>query len=312
MTTATPPIGSSPSSGSAAQGAQLPQAVRRVIIDLLSHPQSAVGALIVCVFLFLALFGPAIAPYTENDQSHPLNHVPDAEYPFGTDFLGRDVFSRVILGARSILLTAGIGTLMAVIIGTFIGLVIGYYGGWIDEIVGRFIDAILALPALLIALVTLGVVRNLDPSPGSWQAVLIQRSVLIVIAFVYVPLVARVVRSSTLDVKSREFIWASQMRGEAWPYILFREILPSAVPALVVEASLRFSYAIFLVASLGFLGVGARPPSPDWGLMVSENRGSHYDITPWALNYPALAIAVLVVGINLLSDTVKRIAQRSR
>jgi peptide/nickel transport system permease protein len=294
------------------QDAQLLRGVRRLMRELFSYPLSAVGVLIVSIFLILALFGPAIAPYTENDQSHPSNHAPDAEYPFGTDYLGRDVYSRVILGARSILVTAGAGTLVAVILGTFLGLAIGYYGGWIDEVAGRFIDAVLALPALLIALVMLGVLRNVDASPGSWQALFIDRSVLIVIAFVYVPLVARVVRSSTLDVKTREFIWAAQMRGESLSYILFREILPSVTPALVVEASLRFSYAIFLVASLGFLGVGASPPSPDWGLMVSENRGGRYLNSPWALNYPALAIAVLVVGVNLLSDTVKRFAQRSR
>jgi peptide/nickel transport system permease protein len=135
--------------------------------------------------------------------------------------------------------------------------------------------------------------------------------VLIVIALVYVPIVARVVRSSTLDIKSRTFVQAAQIRGESRLYIIFREIFPSVIPALVVEASLRFSYAIFLVASLGFLGVAARPPSPDWGLMVSENRGGHYDLTPWALEYPAAAIAVLVIGVNLMSDGIKRAVQKS-
>jgi len=284
--------------------------LRRFATEFFRSPQTAIGTLIVIFFLLLAIFGPAFAPYKANDQNHPVSHQPSAEYPMGTDYLGRDVYSRVILGARSILVTAGAGTLIAVVLGTFLGLAVGYQGGLVDEIIGRFIDAFLALPALLIALVILGVLRNLNPPPGSWQAVLSDRSVLVVIAIVYIPLVARVVRSSTLDVKTREFIWAAQIRGETWLYILFREILPSVAPALVVEASLRFSYAIFLVASLGFLGVGARPPSPDWGLMVNENRGGIYALSPWALNYPALAIAVLVVGVNIMSDGIKRIVQR--
>lgn len=286
--------------------------VKSVRRELFRHPQTAVGTLIVVLFLLLALFGPLIAPYTANDQNHPVAQAPDAAYPLGTDYLGRDVFSRLILGARSILLTAGIGTLIAVTIGTFLGLAVGYQGGLLDEVVGRIIDALLSLPALLLALVILGVVRNLDLPPQSWQSALADRSVLIVIALVYIPLVTRVVRSSTLDVKTREFIWAAHIRGESWWYILFREIFPSVIPALVVEAALRFSYAIFLVASLGFLGVGTRPPSPDWGFMVNENRGGNYLRAPWALNYPALAISILVVSVNLMSDGLKRIVQRRR
>jgi peptide/nickel transport system permease protein len=285
-------------------------AVARFFRELFSRPQSALGTAVVLFFLILAVFGPMIAPYAENDQANPPNEPPSAAYPFGTDHLGRDVFSRVILGARSILVKAGLGTLIAVAIGTGVGLAIGYSGGLLDEAASRVIDALLALPALLVALVTLGIVRNLDIEAGTFRAWMADNSVLLVIALVYVPIVARVVRSSTLDVKTREFVEAAQIRGESPLYIMFREIFPSVVPALVVEASLRFSYAIFLVASLGFLGVGARPPSPDWGLMVNENRGGLYRIAPWALNYPAAAIAVLVVGVNLMSDGVKRVVQK--
>lgn len=283
--------------------------VGALLRELLRRPQSAAGTLIVLFFLVLAVFGPLIAPYTANDQSHPAAQAPSAEYPFGTDHLGRDVFSRVVLGARSILLMAGLGTLIAVVLGTVVGLAIGYYGGFIDDVVSRTIDAFLALPALLVALVTLGIVRNLPLERGTFAAWLASNSVLLVIALVYVPIVARVVRSSTLDVKTREFVEAAQIRGELAVYIMFREILPSVVPALVVEGSLRFSYAIFLVASLGFLGVGASPPTPDWGLMVNENRRL-YHLTPWALLYPTFAIALLVVGVNLMSDAIKRIMQR--
>lgn len=282
----------------------------RAIGALYRQPTSAVGATIVLIFLLLILFGAWIAPYGVNDQSHPPRQAPSTDFPFGTDMLGRDVYSRVLLGARNIFLTAGLGTAIAVTIGTTIGLIIAYRGGWLDEIASRIIDAFLALPALLIALVILGVINNLEFERGSIFAALADNSVLLVISFVYVPIVARVVRSVTLDIKTREFVQAAQTQGESQAAVLWREVLPSVIPALVVEASLRFSYAIFLVASLGFLGVGARPPSPDWGLMVKDNSGSTYLLTPWALDYPALAIALLVIGVNLLSDGIRRIVQK--
>ncbi|NDJ54752.1 MAG: ABC transporter permease [Chloroflexi bacterium] len=288
------------------------RAIARFIRQLFAQPSAAIGTLIVIFFLILALFGSAIAPYGENDQSHPTAVAPGtADYPLGTDFLGRDILSRVILGTSSIFVNAGLGTLVAVGIGTAVGLLIGYQGGWLDEVVSRLIDAFLALPALLIALVALGVVRGavIDPTPT--QRFLLDNSVLLVIAAVYAPIVARVVRGSTLEIKTLEFVQAARIRGETVPYILFREIFPSVVPALVVEASLRFSYAIFLVAALGFLGVGARPPTPDWGLMVSESSGGRFQLAPWALTYPAIAISLLVIGVNLMSDGIKNIVQKS-
>lgn len=294
-------------------------AFSRFLPALLRQPQSAAGTLLVVFFLFLALFGRQLAPYPNpNDQSHDVRLPPTlnlaalqlGDHPFGTDRLGRDVYSRVILGAGSIFRIAGLGTLISVALGSALGLLMGYQGGWVDEILGRVIDALLAIPALLLALVLVGIIRNLDFEIGSWQAELANQVTLLVIAVLYVPIVARVVRSATLDIKTREFVEAAQIRGESTVYILFREILPSVIPALVVEASLRFSYAIFLVASLGFLGFGARPPSPDWGLMVNENRGGFYHLTPWALEFPALAIAILVIAVNLMSDGIRRLVQK--
>jgi peptide/nickel transport system permease protein len=162
----------------------------------------------------------------------------------------------------------------------------------------RLFDSLLAIPALLLALLLIGTV-------GSSR-----NSVLIVIVIVYTPIVARVVRSVVLPVKSLGYVEAARTQGESTSYILFREILPSVSPALTVEAALRFSYAIFLVASLGFLGVGAQPPTPDWGLMVSEARGS-VSQTPWAMYFPAAAIAILVVSVNLMADGLKRVIQGS-
>ena len=293
--------------------------IANLIRSLPRQPQSALGALLVLFFLLLALFGPQLAPYANpNDQSHDARQPPTldigalqlGEYPFGTDRLGRDVYSRVILGASSIFRIAGLGTLVSVVLGSALGLFMGYAGGWVDEILGRVIDALLAIPALLLALVLVGIIRNLDFAAGSWQAGLADNVVLLVISALYIPIVARVARSATLDIKTREFVEAAEIRGESKLYIIFREIMPSVIPSLVVEASLRFSYAIFLVASLGFLGFGARPPSPDWGLMVNENRGGFYQLTPWALEFPALAIAVLVIAVNLMSDGIRRAAQK--
>ncbi len=265
--------------------------------SLFKRPVAATGTLICALFVLLALVGPAVAPYGLNQQIvADARQPPSARHWFGTDNLGRDVFSRVILGARDVLALAGLGTVLAVTLGTSLGLIAGYQGKLLDELLLRFFDSLLALPALLLALLLLG---SLGPSPTS---------VLLVIVVVYTPIVTRVVRSVVLSVKSRGFVEAAQVQGEALGYILFREILPSTLPTLAVEAALRFSYAIFLVASLGFLGVGVQPPSANWGLMVQEAQ-TNVAQTPWALFFPAGAIALVVIGINLMADGLQQILQ---
>lgn len=246
------------------------------------------------LFVFAAVAAPLIAPYSAT-ETIPVDTVdpPSTVHLFGTDHLGRDIFSRVLYGTRSVLSLAGLGTLLAVLLGLTFGLFSGYRGGWFDEILMRFFDSLLAIPAMLLALLLLG---TIGPS---------RQSVLIVIVIVFSPIVARVVRSETLAVKSLGFVEAARLQGESTFHILYREILPSVLPALSVEAALRFSYAIFLVASLGFLGVGVQPPTPDWGLMVSEAR-NYVGITPWALYFPAGSISLLVIGVNLLADGLKR------
>ncbi len=277
-----------------------PSRGRRLLIALralFSRPASAVGTAIFILFLILALVGPFVAPYRANQQiTEDARQPPSVAHWFGTDNLGRDVFSRVVLGARDILSLAGLGTAVAVVIGTVFGLFSGYRGGLMDEGIMRFFDSLLAMPALLLALLLLG---TLGPS---------RNSVLIVIIVVYTPIVARVVRSVVLSVKPKGFVQAARLQGEGLARILFREILPSTLPALAVEAALRFSYAIFLVSSLGFLGVGVQPPSPDWGLMVKEAR-TYVTQIPWALFYPAAAIALLVIGVNLMADGLKQVLQ---
>jgi peptide/nickel transport system permease protein len=264
---------------------------------LYESPLSAISTTVFLLFLLLSLIGPFIAPYGENQSiASDALQPPSASHWFGTDNLGRDVFSRVILGAREIAVLSGIGTLLAVIAGTALGLLSGYLGSWLDETLMRTFDSLLSMPALLLALLLLGI---LGPS---------RNSVLIVIVVVYTPIVARVVRSVVLSVKTRAFVEAARLQGEPLHRILFREILPSALPALTVEAALRFSYAIFLVASLGFLGVGVQPPSPNWGLMVKEAR-NNVNQAPWGLYFPAAAISIVVIAANLMADGIKRALQ---
>ena len=278
-----------------------------VFRELYRSPASAVGTTVVLLFLFLAVFGSFIAPFDFNEQVYEdVRQPPSAAHWFGTDHLGRDVFSRIVLGTSSILSIAGGGTLVAVIIGTVIGLISGYRGGWIDEIIMRFFDSLLSLPALLLALLLLGTLRSAFGENVS--AIGRGLGVLIILIVVYTPIVARVVRSVVLSVKTKGFIEAAQTQGESQARILFREILPSVLPALTVEAALRFSYAIFLTASLGFLGIGVQPPNPDWGLMVFEGR-EKYSQVPWAMYFPAITISLLVVAVNLMADGVKRFFQ---
>ena len=219
---------------------------------LFASRTTALGTTIVLLFILVAIFAPILAPYEYNQQIYSdARQPPSSTHWFGTDHLGRDVFSRVLLGAGDIFTLAGVGTLLAVITGMAFGLLSGYWGDLFDEILMRLFDGLLAIPALLLSLLLLG---TLGPS---------RNSILIVILVVYTPIVARVVRSAVLSVKNKSFVEAARLQGESLGRILFREILPSVMPTLAVEAALRFSYAIFLVASLGFLGVGVQPPSPN-------------------------------------------------
>jgi len=262
---------------------------------LLRRPAALVGTIIFCFFLFLAVFGPWVAPYDYQAQDAKLRLAsPSLTHPFGADQFGRDIFSRVIVGTRNIFLIGGLGTLIAVLIGTAIGLIAGYIGGTGDEVIMRLLDVLLSFPSLLLAMVLLAAA---GPS---------NRNIVLVVAVLYIPMVARVVRSMVLDLKNKEFVEAARVRGEKRGYILFREILPNSLPPLLVEASMRFSYSIFLVASLGYLGLGVQPPSPDWGLQISEAR-NFFQIAPWVLLFPACVIALLVISTSLMSDGLRQV-----
>jgi peptide/nickel transport system permease protein len=220
--------------------------------------------------------------------------APSATYLFGTDKFGRDVFSRVMVGSRDVIQIAFSGTLLAILLGLTIGLTAGFFGRLYDEAVMRLMDIIMSFPSLLLALLVVGVL-----GPGYVNVVL-------VIGIVFMPRVARVVRSIVMDISRKEFIDLAIVRGDGMVQIIAVEILPNVLGPLVVEAGVRFAYAMFLSASLGFLGLGVQPPSADWGLMVNEGR-ELIEVAPWVVFFPAAAIASLVVSVNVLSDVLRRV-----
>ena len=226
---------------------------------------------------------------------HPkMLFPPSREHLLGTDQFGRDVLSRIIVGSRDVYLVAGSSTIIAVLMGTVLGLFSGYYGGLRDEALMRFLEVLVAIPVMLLAMVILGTV---GPS---------RVNIVLVVGVLFSAMVARVVRSVVLDLKTRKFVEAARLRGETRVHIAFREILPNVLSPIAVEGSMRFAYAIFLVASLGFLGLGIQPPSPDWGLMVGEAR-SWYAQAPWVLLAPAMAVAILVVSVSFVSDALGKL-----
>ncbi len=262
---------------------------------LKKRPAALFGLIVFCIFLILAVFGPWIAPYDYAAQDVALRLKPPSwSHPCGTDQFGRDVLSRIIVGTRNVFLLGGIGTVIAALFGTAIGLASGYAGGWTDEVIMRLLDVLLSFPSLLLALVLMSMV---GPSNAN---------LIIVVGILYTPMIARVVRSMVLDLKTKEFVEAAKVRGERRSYLLFREILPNSLPPLFVEMSMRFSYSIFLIASLGYLGLGVQPPSPDWGLQIKDAQ-QLLSIAPWTLLFPAAAIALLIISTSLMSDGLRQV-----
>lgn len=249
-----------------------------------------VGGGILGVFALMALVGPWVVPYdVEAFHRHAALKPPSGSFWFGTDRYGRDVFSRVVVGARTTMVMAVSGTLLGLTAGLLIGLASGYRGGRLDEALMRLMDIFMSFPSLLLALLVVAILGG-----NVVNAVLS-------IGIVFMPRVARVVRSATLGLRHAPFVEAAQVRGERTGYILFREILPNLWPPIIVEGCIRMSYAVLLSVSLSYLGLGAQPPAPDWGLTVSKERAFLVQ-APWVVLFPAGAIVTLVVGVNLLGD----------
>jgi peptide/nickel transport system permease protein len=283
-----------PSSGQLAAEAEeaVPAPRLETLRVLLRSPGFVVGMLIMAFWIGCALVGPFVVPQ-DPYASDPLNSLmpPDRVHWFGTDQLGRDVFSRVVVGSRDILMIAPLATLAGTLAGTALGLVLGYVGGWLDHAAGRLIDALLALPLVIVALAALAA---LGPSNAT---------VVLVIGLTFMPMTARTVRAAVLAERHLDYVAAARLRGERALYIMFAEILPNVLPPIVVEATVRLGYAIFAVATLSFLGFGVAPPSADWGLALSESYSLMTGGAWWTVVFDALAIATLVVGVNLVADS---------
>lgn len=273
-----------PTIETAADAMSAPKPPRRIPVSLL------LGGGIVLLFVVLAAIGPLITPYPFDEFHFPAKLTgPSAEFWLGTDRYGRDIFSRVIAGAQITVVMAATGTLIGVLAGVLIGLFSGYLGGWVDEALMRFTDIAMSFPSLLLALLVVAVL-------GANEV-----NAVISIGIVFTPRVARVVRSATLGLRHVQFVEAAEVRGESNTYIIFREILPNVWPPIIVESCIRMSYAVLLVVSLSYLGLGAQPPAPDWGLMIAKER-AFIATAPWVVLAPAGAIVALVIGVNLFGD----------
>lgn len=243
--------------------------------------------LAVCI---LALIGPTIAPHDPYrfDMAHALL-APSLSHPFGTDQFGRDLFSRMLVGTRSLIAISGLATLVTLAIGVAWGLLAAYLGGIRDELLMRGVDIAISIPEMLIAILILTV---FGPSNSN---------LIVAVAIVFAPFVSRIVRSAALSIVAQGYVDAARTAGEGTLYVVFREVLPNIVPLLLVEAAIRFSFVVLLVASLGFLGLGVQPPTPDWGLMVSDSR-PYVGGAPWLIAFPAGGIALIVISCHTLAD----------
>lgn len=267
---------------------------RRALRTLARSRVGMVGLVLVSFWVLVAILAPLLAPYSPYavhlDNS---NQPPSSQFLLGTDFYGRDILSRLIMGSRSVLVIAPLATLIGLALGTLIGLTTGYIGGLYDEIAMRVIDGFMAFPTLILIMLFISVV------PPSATVVLL------IVGINFAPYSGRVVRSAVLALRGQEFVAAAKLRGESAVLIMIREILPNCWRPIVVEGTTRVGYAIFAAAGLSFLGLGVPPPTPDWGVMINEAQSTMV-LAPWAAIFPAVAIASLVIGVNLLADGIKQ------
>jgi peptide/nickel transport system permease protein len=257
---------------------------------LARNPLGLAGLALIGLCLLLVVLGPSLAPHDpERFNAGARLQGPSATFLFGTDHFGRDTLSRMLHGARSTILFGVVATLIGTVGGVLIGLAAGYAGGWIDEIVMRLSDAKMAIPNLLFSLLIL---TALGVSP---------LNAVLAVGIAFMPSIARVARSVTLGVRHRDYVGAAIARGERGWYIAFREMLPNVLAPVIVEATIRVSFAVMLGATLSFLGLGAQPPASDWGLMIAEAR-NHMFRNPWLVVWPGFGISLIAIGFNLFGD----------
>ena len=268
--------------------------LRTVLRDVMSRPSGAIGLSLVVFHVLLALTSPLYVPYDFKTMNSMLMLMPpSSEHWLGTDHLGRDVLTRVLLGGREALLVTGVATPIAVVWGGFMGILFGLVGGRIDEVLMRVVDAFLSLPwilKMLVLIVTFGSGIEV-PIPAR--------------AFVYGIPVIRIARAATHDVVARDFISAAKARGHGRMTIIRRELVPNVLDTLMVEGAMRWSWMLLAFSSLSFLGFGVSPPTPDWGLMIADARG-FMSFAPWGVLGPVIALSSLIIGINLTADALAK------
>ena len=263
---------------------------------LARKPTFLSGAAILLFWVICAIAGSSIASFSPLAQNLlSANAGPSAAHWFGTDQLGRDVLSRVITGSRDILIITPLATLVGTACGTVLGLAMGYFGGVLDLVASRIVEAVLALPSVMVAFLF---IVALGPS---------EVTLIIVIGFIFTPLIARTVRAAVLAERHLDYLPAARLLGAGAWSVMFVEILPNVLPAVLVEFSVRLGYAIFAVATLSFLGFGIQPPTPDWGSDIAANYGVLAAGYWWETLFPALAIASLVVAVNLITDSMEQV-----
>jgi peptide/nickel transport system permease protein len=252
------------------------------------------GLSLIVLHLILALISPYIVPHDPLEMDAQVrNEAPSAEHLFGTDKLGRDMFSRSMVGGRVALLVTVLGTTIAMTWGGLTGILLGFLGGRTDELVMRIVDALLAIPWLLVLLLIISI---LGTKP--WVQTL-------TFGFTYGYTAIRVARAATLDYVTHEFVLAARARGERKRTIVLRELLPNVLDVLLVDGAMTWSWMLLGFSSLSFLGFGVTPPTPDWGFMIAKNR-EILAIQPWAIFGPAIMLSTLIVGINLFSDALAK------
>jgi|TARA_B100001093_G_scaffold475349_1_gene500857 peptide/nickel transport system permease protein len=268
--------------------------LKTVLYDICSKPSGAIGFSLVLFHVILALISPAIVPYDYKamDAGSMLS-TPSVDHWLGTDHLGRDVLTRVLLGGREAIFVTAVATPIAVMWGGFIGIFFGLIGGRVDEFFMRIVDAFLSLPWILKMLV-------LIVTFGSSMFVLMPT-----LAFFYGIPVIRIARAATHDVVARDFILSAKARGQKRITIIMRELLPNVLDTLMVEGAMRWSWMLLAFSSLSFLGFGVSPPTPDWGLMISDARG-FMSFRPWGVIGPVIALSTLIIGINLTADALAK------
>ena len=265
-----------------------------VLLAMISRPSGLAGLVLVAFHVVLAVVSPAIAPYDFRELSaQMILNAPSSEHWFGTDNLGRDVFTRTMLGGRQALVVTTVSTVLAIAWGGLSGVLLGLVGGRLDELLMRVVDAFLSMPWILVLLLIVVMV-------GSGPGVLI-----LTLGFFYGIPVIRMSRAATHDVVAVDFVTAARARGESRSTIVRRELLPNVLDVLLVEGAMRWSWMLLAFSSLSFLGFGVTPPTPDWGLMISDAR-SFMSFAPWAALAPVVALSSLIIGINLSADALAK------